>query len=332
MAFMLFCREFGNIVNRAFLVLIFGSKNWLVLILHVFATMRTSAITSADRVLVVFQFRANQPEFSQGVGTFPRPGRWGELWSGFGLGLTCSTIAPRLFQTAFAACFSFCQLISFWRLSTSTSRVICSVRVGNGSSWGPSILGKSMSSRRRWKRPTLPSLNGIRADSLKTGPIWMEDCLHLKLCHVTFIYQNSDDKQILSKREEGGSKIIQTFCAMYIYIFLKIQFILYKSKMFSNIIDFSCFFRMFLSCPVLLLSHLFISMTYHIISPLHVKHTITVFSVVAHQAILHWISTLFSWFSRSLLSQADSTSLSLVVESFQIQLLRLPSGVVVSPG
>ena len=33
--FTLFCREFENVVNRAFLVLVFWVKNWLVQILHV---------------------------------------------------------------------------------------------------------------------------------------------------------------------------------------------------------------------------------------------------------------------------------------------------------
>ena len=38
--FTLFCREFENVVNRAFLVLIFfGGENWLVLIVTPFATM-----------------------------------------------------------------------------------------------------------------------------------------------------------------------------------------------------------------------------------------------------------------------------------------------------
>ena len=36
---MLFCREFRNVVNRAFLVLIFLVKNLAVLILRIFATM-----------------------------------------------------------------------------------------------------------------------------------------------------------------------------------------------------------------------------------------------------------------------------------------------------
>ena len=37
--FTLFCREFENVVNRAFLVLIFLGENWLVLIVTPFATM-----------------------------------------------------------------------------------------------------------------------------------------------------------------------------------------------------------------------------------------------------------------------------------------------------
>jgi len=37
--FTLFCREFENVVNRAFLVLIFWGENWLVLIVTPFATM-----------------------------------------------------------------------------------------------------------------------------------------------------------------------------------------------------------------------------------------------------------------------------------------------------
>ena len=38
-AFTIFCREFDNVVNSAFLVL-FGSKNWLVLFLCFFSTMQ----------------------------------------------------------------------------------------------------------------------------------------------------------------------------------------------------------------------------------------------------------------------------------------------------
>ena len=48
----------------------------------------------------------------------------------------------------------------------------------------PSVFGKAMD-RRRWNRPTLPSWNRIRADSLKTDQNWMEHCFLVELCQVT---------------------------------------------------------------------------------------------------------------------------------------------------
>ena len=45
-AFTLVCRELKNVVKHAFLVLIFGAKNWLVLIFTLFATMGESLLSS----------------------------------------------------------------------------------------------------------------------------------------------------------------------------------------------------------------------------------------------------------------------------------------------
>ena len=49
---MLFCREFRNVVNRAFLVLIFLVKNLAVLILRIFATMFSNDIYEQEHVIL----------------------------------------------------------------------------------------------------------------------------------------------------------------------------------------------------------------------------------------------------------------------------------------